>query len=231
MIWPGYEHYIKDQKLNDHYVERCENFDDLKVPEKYRIIWKDVSFLVQLNKARNHNLSEEDTKRCFTQLIKRPYYLASIAKSFDAKNIVEVGTAEGLQFYSFAEYASNSAAHVWSCDIIDKRNNKYAQLYNDNTTFCLGTSKEMACSIEEKIDLFYIDASHQQGAVLKDVENLKHLQSENPVWVFDDFDERFGCFEDIKEICKSVGSFKIYRVGNAASGNPNHQAIVFGRVE
>ena len=167
MIWPGYEHYIKDQKLNDHYVERCENFDDLKVPEKYRIIWKDVSFLVQLNKARNHNLSEEDTKRCFTQLIKRPYYLASIAKSFDAKNIVEVGTAEGLQFYSFAEYASNSAAHVWSCDIIDKRNNKYAQLYNDNTTFCLGTSKEMACSIEEKIDLFYIDASHQQGAVLK----------------------------------------------------------------
>ena len=69
------------------------------------------------------------------------------------------------------------------------------------------------------------------GAVLQDVENLKHLQSESPIWVFDDFDKRFGCYRDIKEICKKSGRFKIYRVGNAASGNPNHQVIVLGRLE
>ena len=141
-----------------------------------------------------------------------------------------MGTAEGLQFFSFAEYASNNGGHVWSCDIVDKRNKEYTNKYEDVTTFCLGDSAAIASQVTEKIDLFYIDASHETGAVLRDVMNLVNLQSENPVWVFDDFDERFGCFSDIQKLCKVSGKFKIYRVGNAASGNPNHQAIIFGRI-
>jgi hypothetical protein len=231
MIWPEYKQYIKDENFTNQCIERCGSFEDLEVPDEYQTIWKDISFLVQLNKARTHRLSDKEAGECFTQLIKRPYYLARIAKNFDAKNILEVGTAEGLQFYSFAEQASQHPdGHVWSCDILEKRNEKYSEVYRDNTTFCLGTSKELGQAVDKKIDLFYIDASHQRDAVLRDVENLKHLQAENPIWIFDDFDVRFGCYEDIQEICKLVGNFMIYRVGNAASGNPNHQVVVFGKI-
>jgi len=169
-------------------------------------------------------------RTCLKQLSKRPYYLSSIAEKFNAKNIVEVGTAEGLQFFSFAEHVSNNNGHVWSCDIVDKRNKAYMDKYKDVTTFCLGDSGVLASKLTEKIDLFYIDASHETGEVLKDVINLVKWQSENPVWIFDDFDKRFGCFSDIQKLCKTSGRFKIYRVGNAASGNPNHQAIIFGRI-
>ena len=231
MIWPNYKDYIKDTDLNEQCIRKCNNFSDVEVPDKYKTIWKDISFLVQLNKAKNHRLSEDTTKKCLSQLIKRPYYLSQIANSFNAKNILEVGTAEGLQFYSFAEQVSHvSDGHVWSCDIVDKRNKKYSEIYKNNTTFCLGTSKELGQQVNEKIDLFYIDASHKKGAVLEDVKNVKHLQSENPIWIFDDFDTRFGCYEDIQQICKSVGNFMVYRVGDAASGNPNHQVIVFGYI-
>ena len=229
MIWPEYKEYIKNSDANQKLIEKCGQFEDILVPDKYKKIWKDISFLVQLNKANTHGLSDQETKRCLSQLIKRPYYLSQIAKNFGAKNILEVGTAEGLQFYSFAEQVG-TAGHVWSCDIFDKRNKKYADAYAQNTTFCLGTSRELGQQIEEKIDLFYIDASHERGAVLRDISNIKHLQSEDPIWIFDDFDVRFGCYEDIKEVCKSVGNFMVYRVGDAASGNPNHQVVVFGKI-
>lgn len=230
MIWPESVGYLSSDDTMSELLSRAGDIESIEVPEKYRVIWKEISFLVQLNKAQNYRLSELETRACFSQLIKRPYYLARLAGNFNAKNILEVGTAEGLQFYSFAEQVKENNGHVWSCDIVDKRNVKYAELYDKNTTFCLGTSKELGELVKEKIDLFYIDASHQRGAVLNDINNLKHLQSDEPIWIFDDFDQRFGCFEDIKEVCKSVGRFKIYRVGNAASGNPNHQVVVFGKL-
>jgi hypothetical protein len=231
MIWSEAEKYLINDDVTKNFLEKVGDIEDIRTPSEYENIWKDISFLVQLKKAKSHSLSPEDTKKCLSQLIKRPYYLARLIEQFDAENILEVGTAEGLQFYSFAESVSERGkGHIWSCDIFDKRNEKYAQKHKDITTFCLGTSKELAAQMDEKIDLFYIDASHQAGAVLEDVGNLKNLQSENPIWIFDDFDVRFGCYEDIKEICKKSGRFKIYRVGNAASGNPNHQVIVYGKL-
>lgn len=203
--------------------------DTVDVPKKFLNIYDDVSLNVQLRKARNYNLTPEFAKKCIEQLQKRPYYLVSLAKMFNAKNILEVGTAQGLQFFSFAEYARDVGGHVWSCDIQDVRNKKYSLAYADCTTFCLGDSEKLAKQIDQKIDMFYIDGAHDYGSVIRDVANLRDLQSDNPIWIFDDFDERFGCYEDIKRLTSKYSSMK-YRVGNTTSGNPSHQAIIFEKI-
>ena len=78
--------------------------------------------------------------------------------------------------------------------------------------------------------MFYIDGAHGTGDVIKDVYFLKKLQSENPVWIFDDYDQRFGCYNDILAIMKIAKKFKVYSVGNTASGNPNHQVVIYGKL-
>ena len=208
------------------------DISEIEVPEEYLRIWKDISLEVQERKARNYNLSEEQKEKCFSELQRRPYYLCLLAETFGAKNIAEVGTAEGLQSFSFANLLKDLNGHVWTCDIKDVRNKEYSERHRSETTFVLGNSESLASEIEksgEKIDLFYIDGAHDYGDVIRDVFMLKSVQSENPIWVFDDYDERFGCYEDINMLIGERKQVKIYRVGNAASGNPNHQVIVRGR--
>mgnify|MGYP006408511641 FL=1 len=167
MIWKDWEEYLQDSEQTKELYNKVQDIKTIEVPEEYLDLWKKISFLVQLNKAKQHQLSEQQTKECFLELIKRPYFLTTIAEAFDVKNIVEVGTAEGLQFFSFAEYIKQKGyGHVWSCDIRDIRNRKYCEKYNDVTTFCLSNAKDLASQITEKIDLFYIDASHDKNAVL-----------------------------------------------------------------
>tara|TARA_R100001443_G_scaffold53370_1_gene64992 strand:- start:336 stop:1040 length:705 start_codon:yes stop_codon:yes gene_type:complete len=224
--WPDWKDYTS---FNQEQIGAIDLFN-IEVPKEYAKIWKDVSMAVQIKKARTHKLSKDKMLECFKQLIKRPYFLTLLAEEYNCKNIAEVGTAEGLQFYSFAHYLQGKSGHIWSCDLRDVRNKTYTEKYARNSTFCLGGSKRLSEVIDEKIDLFYIDASHQKGAVLDDVKNLLNQQSENPVWIFDDFDERFGCYEDIRSLCEKNKNFMVYRVGDAASGNPNHQVVIFGRI-
>tara|TARA_Y100000310_G_scaffold109405_1_gene107859 strand:+ start:9451 stop:10143 length:693 start_codon:yes stop_codon:yes gene_type:complete len=230
MTWDNWQDRLQEDEATKRLIEMTGNFEDTEVPDNYMEIWRKVSLAVQLDKARRHQLTQEQTNECMTQLCKRPYYLTSLAARFGAKNIVEVGTAEGLQYFSFAEYASKIGGHVWSCDLRDVRNTEYIEEYKDVTTFCLGDSTMLASQLTEPIDMYYVDASHEYGAVVKDVVNLRDTQAENAIWVFDDFDKRFGCYDDIKRLCQISRKFKIYRVGNAASGNPNHQAIIFGKL-
>ena len=205
------------------------SIDEVFVPEKYLNLFEKISLDVQREKAKQHNLSEEFFEEHIKQLQKRPFYLTTIAEKFDAKNILEVGTAQGLQFFSFAEHVKNKQGHVWSCDIVDVRNKECSLEYAKQTTFCLGDSKKLSNVVDKEIDLFYIDGAHDYGSVIKDVLSLRHLQSKQPIWIFDDYDERFGCFEDIKRLCEKYESLKYY-VGKTMSGQPNHQAIIFGRI-
>ena len=214
---------MKDTKVSD-----IKNISEVSPPKDYLDIWKQISYEVQTKKAQNYKLTEQQKEECFLQLQRRPYYLASIAHKFNVKNIAEVGTAEGLQFYTFAHSLLQNGGHIWSCDIKDVRNTEYKNKFN-NTTFVKGDSKILAEQIlkeGKKIDLYYIDGAHDYGDVVRDVVNLKPTQSEHPIWVFDDYDERFGCYQDIKRLLKNVDDYKVYRVGNAASGNPNHQVIL-----
>jgi len=211
-----------------------DDIESLIVPQDYRKIWDDINLPIQIEKGESYNLPQEELDECLAQLSKRGYYLVSIAEQFGAKNIAEVGTAQGWQFYTFAHYAFMNGGFVWSCDPRDVRNKEYAQKYSDVTDFVSGTSEQMAETIRfsgEKIDMFYIDGWHEQGWVLEDVNRLKEFQSDDPIWIFDDYDERFGCSLDIDEICEQMPDHYVYRVGNAASGQPNHQVAVFGRIE
>ena len=216
----------------DGTIKSIEDISTVIPPEEYINIWREISQDVQERKALNYNLTEEIKKECFVQLQRRPFYLSSIAERFGVKNIAEVGTAEGLQFYSFAHMLRQSEGHIWSCDIKDVRNEEYAKKYQNETTFCLGNSKTLKEEIKKigkTIDMFYIDGAHDYGDVIRDVFHLREVQSENPIWIFDDFDERFGCYNDIQKLIANKTDLKIYRVGNAASGNPNHQVIIRGK--
>ena len=236
MSWKGYEDYLNGDEETRRLLRLAGDIEDVTPPPEYAKIWKDISYEVQRDKAARNGLSQIELVECLVGLQKRPYYLVHLAKQFGVKNIAEVGTAQGLQFYSFAKYIQDTAqdGHVWSCDIKEWRDNEaYKQLYASETTFCFGTSATLGAQIASQnveIDLFYVDADHRRGAVLQDVENLRHLQTDKTLWVFDDFDLRFGCYHDIMELCKRNQRFKIYRVGDAASGNPNHQVVIFGRL-
>ena len=216
-------------------VEKLGLVKDVKVEPKYQQLWEDIALPIQKKKAATYNLKPAAATECFDALSRRPNYLCNLAELRGVKNIAEVGTAQGLQFFSFAEYiqSSQNDGHVWSCDIIDARNQKYADKYKECATFCPGNSEALATKLEEenvKIDMFYVDGGHEYEDLVRDVYYLKKVQSENPIWVFDDFDERFGCYRAIQAIMRINKNCFSYRVGNAASGNPNHQVIMFGKL-
>ena len=216
-------------------IAQIPEISETIVAPNYRKVWEEVSKPTQLRKASNHNLSPEATQSAFDELVVRPTYLCDIAKTFGARNFAEVGTAQGLQSFTFAEYLTSQSVpgHVWTCDIMDVKNADYANIYGDVMTFCLGNSEKLAADIAEqgeKIDLFYIDGAHDRGDVIRDVYHLRTVQSENPVWIFDDYDKRFGCWHDITAIMKIAKKFKVYSVGQTASGNPNHQVVVYGQI-
>ena len=207
-------------------------YDEIIPPKEYQEIWDEVNLPTQIDKARRNGVSEIDAKKIFKSLSKRGYYLATVAKYFNCKNIAEVGTAKGYQLYSFGEYCKNNEGHVFSCDIRNQKNEEYMNKYRDYCTFIKGNSKNLASYLVEqnvKIDLFYIDGAHHAGSVLKDVAKLASLQSESPVWVFDDYDKRFGCYKDISSILKKDLPHHVYFTGNTASGLPNHQVIIHGQ--
>ncbi len=210
------------------------NIEDVTPTAEYQKIWEEVNLPAQIRKASGHGLSTEAAQKCFTQLSRRPYYLSLLAKQYGCRTFAEVGTANGLQTFSFAEYLkeNNIDGHVWTCDIIDVVNKEYQEKYKDYITFCLGDSSVLNQSVRHSgnsIDMFYIDGAHDYGDVIRDVYHLREVQSENPIWIFDDFDTRFGCYRDIQMLIENKDDVKIYRVGNAASGNPNHQVIVIGK--
>ena len=210
-----------------------ERFEYLKVPEKYKKIWDDINLPIQSQKAAHYMLPEDQKKAVLNKLSKRAFYLTQIAKRFNAKNIVEVGTAEGWQFYSFAEYCREVDGQVWSCDVSDKHSKDYFNEYKDVARFINGDSAALSRALEKnntKVDLFYIDGSHEKGAVLEDVKNLKKHQTTDqiPIWIFDDYDDRFGCYHDIAMIANAAPQYYVYSPGKTASNNPTHQLVVRG---
>ncbi len=218
-------------------VEILNNrFDEIQIPPEYQKLWDEINYPIQSKKASFYHLTDSQRQQIFDKISKRAYYLTTIAKSFGAKNIVEVGTAEGWQFFSFAEYCKQNGGNVWSCDVADKYHKGFGEMYSDTASFTLGTSAELAKKLEAenvKVDLFYIDGSHEKGAVIEDIKNLKKFQTEDslPVWIFDDFDERFGCYQDILKITKSAPQYMVYSPGKTASNNPTHQVVMRGRFQ
>ena len=226
--------FVKSKELSELYTS-YGSISTIEVPEDYEELWRDINLETQNKKLDNANIiSNKRRKAILGALSKRAYYLTRIAEVFGAERICEVGTAEGWQFYSFCKYIKDlnlENGAVFTCDPRDVRDKKYKEIFEKEESFSytMGTSLEMS-EKASNIDLFYIDGLHDEGTVLRDVLNLEPAQSHDrkPVWVFDDFDERFGCARDIFSLCQSSRMFKVYRVGETASGMPSHQVILLG---
>jgi ubiquinone/menaquinone biosynthesis C-methylase UbiE len=227
----NYELLFQKDKTLQELNKKYGNIRTISVPEDFKQLWKDINHETQLNKLDKNNILEQNERDAILDgLSKRAYYLTRIAEVYNCKNIAEVGTAEGWQFYSFCKYAAECDGTVFSCDPRDVRNKKYSKLFEEEKkvgTFVNATSKEMSqlCS---DVDLFYIDGMHERGSVLTDINNLQAVQTDKniPIWIFDDFDVRFGCFQDIAQALSAGKRFKVWYVGKTASGYPSHQAIV-----
>jgi SAM-dependent methyltransferase len=223
--------FVKNERLSTLY-KKYGNVQTIQVPEGYEEIWNKINEPIQNKKLDQNNITDENERNnILSGLRKRAYYLTRVAEVFNAKKIAEVGTAEGWQFFSFGRYCKEVSGKVFSCDPRDVRSSEFVSEYDEFCNFTLGTSKEMSENVEcTDIDLFYIDGMHQENSVLTDIFHLEKTQSDSPVWIFDDFDVRFGCFKDIvKVINVSPRGFKIWNIGLTASGNPSHQVLVENR--
>ncbi len=221
--------FRKDEKLSSLF-KKYGNLQTIELPEKYSQLWDDINDPIQNNKLTNSNILDgEQRHKILNALKKRAYYLTRIAEVFDVKKIVEVGTAEGWQFFSFGEYATNHNGKVFSCDPRDVRNKKYVEEYKDVCFYHQNDSKYLS-GLEEvqDIDMFYIDGLHDENTVINDLLNLIKTQNKAnpPVWIFDDFDVRFGCYKDISKIINASNGFKVWDVGLTASGQPSHQVMI-----
>jgi predicted O-methyltransferase YrrM len=231
-FYDNWEVLIQNDQELAQFSKEVGEIKDTVVPDNYMELWNKINLPIQVQKANNYRLTEEHALKCFEGLHKRAFYLVKVAKFFNAKNILEVGTSQGWQYFSFAEYAKGVKGHVWSCDIRDVRHQESIEKYDNNTTFHYGRSETLKDIVgDNKIDMFYIDGAHDKLSVLRDVYNLQDVQADECVWVFDDFDHRFGCFDDIEKLCTYYNRCKVYNVGEAASGNPSHQAIIFGKID
>ena len=225
--------FTKDKNLTSLY-EKYGSVNTVEVPESYQKLWDEINLETQTQKLNNSMIYDsKERNQILNSLSKRGYYLTRIAEIFECKDIAEVGTAEGWQYFNFCKYIDeNKGNTVSSCDPRDVRDKKYLEIFNDERfAFYNGTSLEMSEGEKEK-DFFYIDGLHDENTVLLDVYNLQNNQvsDKKPVWVFDDFDHRFGCYKDILSICSNSSNFKVYKVGKTASGKPAHQALVVGRM-
>ena len=205
----------------------------IKVPDEFNDLWRDINLPIQNSKLDQARIFDQDARQLIlSDLSKRAYFLVAHAKQYQVVNIAEVGTAEGWQFYSFCK-AQDGKGSVWSCDIRDVRDQKYKNVYQSEQ-FINGTSSNMTKSITETgqtVGLFYIDGAHDKGSVINDVIALMPTQTDNSIWVFDDFDHRFGCYADIVNIAVSSRQFKVYSPGKTASGNPSHQVLCKARFQ
>lgn len=219
----------KDKSLNNLY-NKYGTLSSIEVPSSYKKIWEEVNLKIQEEKLNDSGItlsSERDA--ILNGLMRRAFYLTRLVEAYGGKNVAEVGTAQGWQFYSFCEYAKEVGGTVYSCDIRDVRDRKYSQIYETESEvgkFILGNSTLMSNSCNN-IDVFYIDGSHDKGAVIDDVKSLIKCQSNSSsnVWIFDDFDTRFGCFNDIIALSSLSRRFRVMCVGTTASGEPSHQVI------
>lgn len=210
-----------------------KNYIDTIVPENYLKIWNDIMYEQQYKKLSSRGTLVEDT---LDRISKRAYFMVKLARHYGSKNIAEVGTATGWQFYSFGEYLSseNKDGKIFSCDIKDVRNSDYVNKY-DVCDFTLGDSSHMSNKIKDsgrKIDMFWIDGDHVKGAVPTDISNLAEHQSEYPVWIFDDYDNQFGVFEDLNNILEKVSKReKDNNIKIIEQNTNNHMLIWEGRFD
>jgi len=204
-----------------------ETYNNTDIPLEYGKIFE----VINLETQKNKGVSDRE----ISLISKRAFFLTRLALEHNVSNIIEVGTAAGWQFYSFCHYLNTETPNkgsIWSCDV---RHPEYINKYPEISNFVEGDSSKMSKLIPDnfKCDLFFIDGNHDRGAVAEDINNLKKFQSENPIWVFDDYDQRFGIYEEIKNIeskAKVSSVISPNSINQSIEEKPNHMLITWGEI-
>ena len=193
-------------------------------------VFEKVGLQTQLKKAAGYGIDLFKRPDILNPLRARPLLLAELASFYDARTIAEVGTAQGLQSITFAESLKEvKDSMVYTCDPVDVRDSSFSGY--SNLKYTKGTAINLRDSIQEnndEIDLFWIDGAHDHYSVVSDFITLHQCAKKDAVWVFDDFDKRFGCYFDIGTIIASAKDSVVLNLGKTASDNPNIIAIAKG---
>ena len=216
------EKYFEFLESDNSFLEnRMINLED---------IWKNTYLPSQERKWKENNLNNEQIVQSQYTIYSRSNLLMDIFEKCNCGNFAEVGTAEGFQVSCIQSIINNSKEEksAFSCDIRDARANSI------NYKFVLGDSRSLSEKIKsesKKIDLFWIDGAHDKYSVIYDIINLKDVQSETPIWVFDDFDTRFGAYDDLRFLVQKFSLYsRIIELGITGSGNPNTILLIGGKI-
>lgn len=159
--------------------------------------------------------------------IYRSLYLRELASRSGALRFAEVGTARGLQSFTWANmlHREGLQGSVDTCDIIGMDDLKFRtpihgarvlarqELWQDepargSVRFHHGDSGFMAGSLEDaSLDMVYIDGVHDYEHTMNDFCNLYPKMKKSCTVIFDDCDERFpGVMAAINEIAAEVSA-------------------------
>lgn len=189
-------------------------------------LWKSISLATQEKKLTSNGILNADKREAILEsLSQRPAFLIYVALKainlgYKMETIAEVGTAQGLQSIIFASVLKNS--RIFTCDIKDDRDSNFSNYKNLN--FILGNSMSLKKELvkeQRKVDLFWIDGSHENYAVIDDFLSLQSCSHRDTIWAFDDYDSRFGCFMDLNVLIRHFEEAIVLDLGLTASGNPN----------
>ena len=215
--------------LKDYYESEDHLLDDTLLKEMVTV-FDDIN-LEKQRKKLSSRMSLSKMEETINQDRNRFILLVSLANHYNLKNVFEVGTADGCQSFSFVKYFQYvGEGHIWTCDIEDTINKDFynKERTRQKCTFIKSDSSIATNSVNEKIDLFFIDGDHRQGAVVSDIKNLKKHQSDDCIWVFDDYDERFGCYEELYYLENNHSFSRFERLKLKISEN-NHVLIMKGK--
>lgn len=215
--------------LRDYYESENYLLDDTLLKELDSVF--DSINLEKHRKKLSSRMSPSKVEETISQDRNRFTLLVSLANHYNLKNVFEVGTADGCQTFSFVKYFQHiDDGHIWTCDIEDTINKDFynSEGVKQKCVFIQSDSSTATNSVSKKIDLFFIDGNHNKGAVVSDIKNLKKHQSDNCIWVFDDYDTRFGCYDELHYLENSENFNKFERVKLKISEN-NHVLIMKGK--
>lgn len=194
-------------------------------------IWDITNLEVQTHKLNQNNIPEDARDNILSQLKLRPALLVHIANiaieaGLNISTFAEVGTAQGLQSMVFAKLFPK--ASVYTCDIRDVRDPELSKL--KNLFFVAGNSLDLSEKLKgkEAVDFCWIDGSHDHYAVVNDFIALSRRAHKDTIWVFDDYDKRFGCFQDLNLLSMHFDEYFVADLGLTASGNPNKILVARG---
>lgn len=219
-----------EQFLEEYYKSETHLLDSELLSE-VEAVFNSINLGKQRRKLLSKGLSEDHVEATIEKDRNRFVLLVSLANHYSLKNIFEVGTADGCQSFSFVKYLEHTeGGHIWTCDIADTINKQFytSPDVSQRCTFINGDSSTASSVIGREIDLFFIDGDHRRGAVVKDIASLKKHQSNNCIWVFDDYDTRFGCYAELWRLQHSEEFDNFERVKLKISDN-NHILIMKGR--